>query len=348
MIRSIPARARAMLAMTVLATAAACSDSLVGRAPAQDRASLFDDLWQQFDLRYSYFELKHIDWTAIGDRYRPLALAAPNDTAFAVVLSHMLAELHDVHVSITPFGPSSTMRWVSPYDTAASGFDAGVVYSRYATTSFPTSGGHMRAGIVEPGVGYIQIPSFAGSGWAGEIDEAITRLGDVSSLIIDIRNNGGGNKGLATSIAGRFADRERTYGYVRLRNGSKHTDFTGDIAETVAPEGARRFSGRVVVLANRRCYSSAENFVLAMRTIPSVTVVGDTTGGASGGPLVRELANGWTYQLSQWVEYTPDHRTYEGVGLAPDIVAKAVAVKGKLVGTGDVALDRALVVARIQ
>jgi C-terminal processing protease CtpA/Prc len=55
---------------------------------------------------------------------------------------------------------------------------------------------------------------------------------------------------------------------------------------------------------------------------PQTTIVGDTTGGASGGPIVRELPNGWTYELSQWIEYTPNKTTFEGVGLAPDVVVK--------------------------
>jgi len=58
--------------------------------------------------------------------------------------------------------------------------------------------------------------------------------------------------------------------------------------------------------------------VLDLRATARVTIVGDTTGGASGRPIVRELPNGWTYRLSTWVAYTPDGRPYEGIGLPPD------------------------------
>ena len=88
---------------------------------------MFEDVWREFDLHYSFFQLKGIDWTAIGAQYRPLAVAAKSDQTFAVVMSKMLAELHDPHVSITPFGTGSTMRYVSPWDTAA------MFYSRPAT-----------------------------------------------------------------------------------------------------------------------------------------------------------------------------------------------------------------------
>ena len=166
-----------------------------------------------------------------------------------------------------------------------------------------------------------------------------------TSLIVDVRDNGGGQYKLAASIAGRFADRTRTFGYVRYRNGPGHGDFTNYIAETVSPAGPRQFTGSVYVLTNRRDFSSAEDFVLAMRVLPTVTVVGDTTGGASGGPIVRELPNGWTYQLSEWIEYTPDREMFEGVGLAPKVVVKATRTDSDR--SIDASLSRAITLAAI-
>jgi C-terminal processing protease CtpA/Prc len=301
---------------------------------------MFDDLWSQFDLHYSYFGVRGVDWNAMRDKYRPLALAAQSDGAFALALGDMVMELLDLHVSITP-GTGATMRWVSSYERQPSGFNATASFSRYATTSTFTTG-HLRGGITSTGVGYIQIPSFEGDGWAGEMDDALSRLNGVTSLVIDVRNNQGGSKTVAQSVAGRFADRQRTTGYVRLRNGPGHDDFSSDIAETVQPEGTH-FSGPVVVLTNRRSMSSAEDFILAMRAIPGNTIMGDTTAGASGGPLIRELANGWTYQMSQWIAYTADHKTFEGVGLAPDVVVKpsAAALQASL-NANDAPLERAI------
>ena len=60
--------------------------------------------------------------------------------------------------------------------------------------------------------------------------------------------------------------------------------------------------------------------------------------------MTRELPNGWTYQLSQWIEYTPDRRTFEGTGLAPDLAVAQTADEGKR-GV-DAVLDRVLTSAR--
>lgn len=319
--------------------AAACSEVLVGAPAATDYGSLFDDLWRQVDLHYSYFAIAPVDWNKVGAQYRPLAVSAANDGEFARALAHMLAELKDVHVSITPGDGGNTMRYLSRFDTTATYFNQAAVLSQYVPAAQITPSGHIRYGRIADSVGYVRIARFDGDGWASDIDLVLQRLPKLRALVIDVRDNPGGNYVLAAAIAGRFADRSRTFGYIRRRNGSHHDDFTGYIGETVEPSGVH-FSGRTFVLANRRSFSSAEDFVLAMRSIPGVMVVGDTTGGATGGPIIRELANGWTYQISEWIEYTPDYVVFEGVGLPPSIYVKASPIDSTH-GT-DAVLERTL------
>lgn len=326
-----------MAGVAACITVVACSGTdLVGPTPARDYGSMFDDLWSEFDLHYSYFDLKGTNWDSLGAHYRPLAIAAKNDGAFGAVLGQMIGELHDLHVSL--LAGSAVYSYWSPYAPSGATINESLVFGKYVAPSFTTSGGRMRGGIVGPGIGYVRIASFVGDDdWSGEMDDALARLGAVSTVIVDVRDNSGGSKTVATKIAGRFADRERTFGFVRLRNGPRHDNFSDDIAETVKPEGSRHHAGSVIVLSNRGCMSAAEDFILAMRALPSATIVGDTTVGASGGPLVRELANGWTYQMSQWIAYTADHRTFEGVGLAPNVVVKA-----PISGSSDAVLERAI------
>jgi hypothetical protein len=326
-------------ALLCAATVACNSNDLVAPEPSRDYGSMFDDLWAQFDLHYSYFELKGLDWDAIGAHYRPLAVAAKSDAQFASILGQTMSQLHDLHVVLT--ADKTVFRYRSPYE-GSTAVNESAIFGRYVASAFTTSGGHIRGGFVAPGVGYVRIATFVGDGWSSEMDEALARLSNAGAVIVDVRDNAGGSKTVATSIAGRFADRERTFGYVRLRNGARHDDFSPDIAEKVFPEGARHHAGRAIVLSNRGCMSAAEDFILAMHSLPTAMVVGDTTIGASGGPLVRELANGWSYSLSQWIAYTADHRTFEGIGLPPDVVVKA----GPSMSTTDIVLERAIALAR--
>jgi C-terminal processing protease CtpA/Prc len=116
-------------------------------------------------------------------------------------------------------------------------------------------------------------------------------------------------------------------------------NLTDHIAYDLEPRGDR-FAGRVVVLTDRGVASSSEDFVLMMRAIPGTTIVGDTTMGASGNPLMRELANGWLYQLSEWIAYDLDGQPFEWKGLPPDVVVKAT--QADFSARVDRALERAI------
>lgn len=338
---------RITIALATVGVMTACTDPTLVAPPDTSRAALFDELWHETDLTYSMFALKHVNWDSIGAVYRPRALAAPNDAVFARVLADMLGELHDRHVSLTPGPTAATFAYHAPEDYAVIDFDTGVIDRVYVSQSAPSTP-HLRVGWLAPGVGYIRIASFAGGGWDNEIDAALATLENADRLVIDVRGNLGGNYELAVAMAGRFASAPRTFGYARLRNGPSHDDLTDYIAETLTPQG-RRFTGPVYLLTNRRVYSAAEDFTLALRDLPNVTVVGDTTGGSSGKPIVRELANGWTYELSTWIQYTPDRRVVEDAGLPPAVVVPGSQPKlptaASIVSPSskrDVVLDRVL------
>ena len=76
------------------------------------------------------------------------------------------------------------------------------------------------------------------------------------------------------------------------------------------------------------------------RSIPTVTVIGDTTGGGSANPITLQLPNGWSYRVARWIQYAADKKVFEGKGLAPNIpvwISKADSLGGK-----DVILERAI------
>ena len=339
---------RITIALASIGVMAACTDPTLVAPLDTSRAALFDELWHETDLTYSMFELKHVNWDSIGAVYRPRALAAPNDAVLGSVLGQMLTELHDRHVSFTAGSSAATISYHAPEDFAPIDFDTNIIDKQYVSQTAPSTP-HLRVGWLTPSVGYIRIASFAGGGWDGEMDAALQSLEKADRLVIDIRGNFGGNYELAVAVAGRFTSAPRTFGYARLRNGPSHDDLTDYIAETLTPQG-RPFTGPVYLLTNRRVYSAAEDFTLALRGLPNVTVVGDTTGGSSGKPIVRELANGWTYELSTWIQYTPDRRAVEDAGLPPAVVVPGSQPKLTTTASNtasssakrDVVLDRVL------
>ena len=63
-----------------------------------------------------------------------------------------------------------------------------------------------------------------------------------------------------------------------------------------------------------------ESFISAMGEIPTVTVIGDTTGGSTGNPEFFPLRDGWSYAVPRWMAYTADLRVIEWNGIPPDIL----------------------------
>jgi hypothetical protein len=334
-------RRRFLLGVVAL-FATACADPTLVAPADRSYAAMFDQLWHETDLTYSMFAVKRVNWDSVGAVYRPRALAAQSDFAFARVLSDMLSSLHDRHVSLTPGRGAMPMAYQAPSDFLPLDFDSTLIERTYLTRRLSAAAvPHLDAGWLTPTLGYIRIPNFVGSGWDGELDAALDSLQGARQLVVDLRCNPGGNYELALDLAGRFTEQSTAFGFVRIRNGPKHDDLTDPIAETLRPAGRRKFTGTVYLLTNRRVYSSAENFALALHQLPNVITVGDTTGGSSGRPVTRDLANGWTYELSTWIEYTNDHQVVEDHGVAPNIFVP----RGSAVGKRDVVLDRVLQLA---
>jgi carboxyl-terminal processing protease len=77
--------------------------ALVALPPARaegdtdNRTAVFDEVWRT--VRNRFYDLHGLDWSAIGERYRPQAAAAASGRERAAVINRMLAELHASHTA---------------------------------------------------------------------------------------------------------------------------------------------------------------------------------------------------------------------------------------------------------
>jgi C-terminal processing protease CtpA/Prc len=297
---------------------ASCT-AVIGPDASTEPQAIYDVVWQEVDRHYSFFAVRPLNWDSIGAANRP----APNATSVQLqnAIRRLLAPLDDPHVTFRTAPEGPVFQSGSTRANPVTFFDM-LAVQRYVPSLQASPSGRMRFGKATASIGYVRVPDFGGAGWGGEIADVLASLGPVTGIIFDVRMNGGGDNSMAMEIAGRFTDTPRLIGFFRYRNGPRHTDLTDFVAHELEPRGDR-FDGRVVVLTDRGVASSAEDFVQMMRAIPGTTVIGDTTMGASGNPLMRELPNGWLFQLSEWIAYTPARQLIEWEGLAPDIAVKA-------------------------
>ncbi len=151
------------------------------------------------------------------------------------------------------------------------------------------------------------------------IDAMMAEFAKARVMVVDVRNNPGGTNRAVKIVAGRFADRRRHFSTERTRYGRKHDDFWPEEFLNIEPSGPLQFTRPTVLLTDRISASAAEGFTMAMRVLPHVTVVGDTTEGAFSSQFPDKMPNGWTL----WVAFKEvrDHEgvCWDGVGIPPDL-----------------------------
>lgn len=105
-----------------------------------------------------------------------------------------------------------------------------------------------------------------------DVRKLINRLKkqDISGLVIDLRNNGGGSLLEATTMSGLFIDQGPV---VQVRDSQKRVDLQED------NEPGMAWDGPLVVLVNRYSASASEIFAAAMQDYGRALVVGEPTFG---------------------------------------------------------------------
>jgi len=312
----------------------------LGPDPENKPSENFRILWENFDQHYSRFELKGVDWDSLYSVYQPLVADDVSGEELFEIISSMLSHLKDMHAILeTPYGVYRY--WPKEYENF---FDLKMIETNYLIEIKRHS--VFTYGELENNLGYIHISSFGvDAGFFEIIDSIVREFENFNGVIIDVRNNSGGNSSNSQTVASRFTDSKRIFSYNKYRNGPNHNDFSELFPSYIAPEGTKQFTKPIAVLTDRFTASAAEDFVMMMKVIPYVTTVGDTTLGAIGGsPKTRELPNGWVYRLSTARNYSFDFISYEGVGIPPDIFVRSTesdSLSGK-----DAALEKAIELLR--
>jgi carboxyl-terminal processing protease len=100
----------------------------IGNGPPPDgqpldarlREQAFDYVWQRINDHYVDPNLRGVDWQAVRQRYRPLALNSANDEIFWKTLDDMTAELGDAHTRVMS---SKNFAWYKKNQVQSLGLD---------------------------------------------------------------------------------------------------------------------------------------------------------------------------------------------------------------------------------
>lgn len=280
----------------------------------------FDALWQTLDERYCFFDLKAaeygLDWNEVYARYLPEVAQQKNLWDYFNLLEDVVCELRDGHVNI--ISSLGTARYGEWFDNYPANY-ADTLERKYLgrTTDYVTTGG-MKYRVLADSIAYVRCPSFDVVFGSGNLHVMMLTLAPCKGMILDIRSNGGGLLTQAEKLASVFVNDKTIGGYMTHKTGKGHNDFAKPQAIEIEPFEGQRWTKPLVVLTNRRTYSAANAFVMFVKGLPGVTIVGDKTGGGSGMPLTSELPCGWTLRFSACPMYDRQMALTEE-GIAPDV-----------------------------
>lgn len=278
----------------------------------------FESLWKIIDEQYCFLDYKKqeygLNWNQVHETYAKRITPSMGWEALFEVLSEMVAELRDGHVNLTSSLASSQYRqWFDSYPRNFS--DS--IQSIYLKKDYNQSSG-LTYQILENNIGYIYCSSFSNGIGDGNLDQTLNRLAICDGLIIDVRNNGGGNLTTAQKLAARFTNQKTLVGYMTHKTGKGHSDFSNPYPVYIEPSNGIRWQKRAVVLTNRRSFSATNDFVNSMKQFPLITIVGDKTGGGSGLPFTSEIPCGWSIRFSASPMLDPQMNQIE-FGINPDV-----------------------------
>lgn len=330
-------------ALVMMGILGACSDDVPDYP--DDPYGNFDALADIIDSRYCFFDEKNVDWDEVRREYRSRITDETGILDLFNICSEMLATLKDGHVNLTSrFNTSYYRQWWSDYPQD---FDLRTLQEYYLDFDYYTASGMSYKIFEDQNCGYIYYPSFSSGISEISLDYVLAIFYNCDSLIIDIRNNGGGLLTNIDVLVGRLIKDEIPGGYITHKTGPGHSDFSRPYPITYksAPEYRIHFLDRpVYVLTNRSCYSAANAFAAVMKSLPNVTVIGARTGGGAGLPFSSELPNGWSVRFSASPLYAPDGSLTEfGVDPTPGYECSASAEE--LAEGRDAILDLALKLA---
>lgn len=173
-------------------------------------------------------------------------------------------------------------------------------------------------------IGIVTINSFSDSKLESLWEDQWQNFKDTEGLIIDLRNNGGGNT--PNWLVQQFMDKPFSNNLWRSRMhvpsyrawGSGAAWFEGNATKT-QPNLEKQYTKPVVVLVGPATFSAAEDLASTLQALERATLIGEPTGGSTGQPLYFSLPGGGSARVCTKRDTTIKGTEFVGVGVQPDI-----------------------------
>ena len=187
--------------------------------------------------------------------------------------------------------------------------------------------------LLEGNVGLLKINTFRDNYYnrqfRDQFDKIYGEILQTDALVIDIRNNNGGNSGNGDYILGHLTGEpfatggkmgSRMYIPYFASRGRKEQWYEDEEYTAPSIAGKRIYEKPVVILVSGGTISAAENFCAAFRGMKRGLLIGVPTAGSSGNPITQPLIKGIAdVRICPETWFELDGKEFIGIGIIPDI-----------------------------
>lgn len=245
--------------------------------------------------------------------------AITSGTEFAASLhADLLAVSHDHHIFVdyNPFTPNGERppddgkpRPPSPEDIA-----------RHTAELQKGNCAFSKTEILPRNIGYVKFNAFLDPEVCGPtVTDALGFIAHSDAVIIDLRENGGGDPAMVELIASYFFSEPTHINDLYNRHDDKTTQYW-----TLPYVPGPRISAPLYILTSSHTFSGAEEFTYDMQTQKRATIVGETTGGGAHPVRGFPIGDQFTLGVPLARPINPvTHTDWEGTGIVPDVKVAA-------------------------
>jgi hypothetical protein len=296
------------------------------------KKAIFEEFWSDIDENYSLFQFTDLNWDSIKNVYQGKISNTMSDEAFYDTLCNMAFELKDAHTNIYPLNTDIILKSYDYFRESEypRNYNFSVISNKYvyANDYVVVYDHYAYCWLGNTKIGYMVYNEYFDE---NTTEEAFVKMLEYFSgckgIIIDIRENGGGNNAISQMMLSHLSDTKHLVGYIKTKNGKGHNDFSSWTPRYIEP-ASPNFNYKIILLTNRLVYSTANEMVMWAKAFSNITSVGGTTGGGIGIPVKHMLNNGWAYRTSASIESLPNGTIYPN-GTPPDSIVTTYYAENK-------------------
>ena len=168
--------------------------------------------------------------------------------------------------------------------------------------------------VLKEDIGYIKLPSFdadSSKKMKEKIDDLLSK--GVKTLILDLRNNGGGIVDESTNIVDLFLDKGKT---IMTTKDNKQKE------EITKTKSKQQYEMPLIVLTNENSASASEILTAALKDNERATIIGTKTYGKGVIQTVLNLSDGSGLKITTAEYFTPNGAEINKKGIEPNIEVK--------------------------